>query len=294
MIKNILKKIYFFSILILNSLISLLCVIFFSSFRVNKGINDCIARDKKHDQCIIMGNGPSINDLFNKQKDHLNDKDIFAVNYFGLTEYFDDVKPKFYVMLDPGVFEMRSYQDYGNQAKKLLVKFNKINWNMIIFVPTQHVNSNLTSLINNTNINIIPFNSTPIKNSLRVIENILFRLNLGMPLPQTVINAVIFLAINLKYKNINLYGVEQSWLKNLHVNNSNEVMVGLSHFYDGPSHLLKDQTLKTLSIFLRTQANCFESHMRLEQYSKYNGIEIINHTPNSYIDAYKRKVYEDT
>lgn len=275
-----------------NTIISFLSVIIFSSFKVDKEIEKCTKNFKRQNECIILGNGPSINDLFENQYNYLNNKDVFAVNYFCLTDYFIKIKPRFYVLLDADVFEMKFYKEYGDLPAKLLHKLNKIDWDMIVFIPSHFSKSKLIRSLINKKIKVVEINATPIPPTFEFIENSLFKLNLGMPSPQTVINAVIFIAINMKYNSINLFGVEQSWLKDLYVNENNEVNVGLPHFYGGPKKLLRHSSLINLSTFLRTQALCFDSHLRLEKYSKYLELNIINHTPNSYIDAYERKIYK--
>ena len=236
-----------------------------------------------------MGNGPSLTSLLEDPGDHLVDKDIFVVNYFGLTDYFDLVRPNYYVILDDGMLNVDSR---NKQAENLILKLNNVTWEMVICVPAHCIESELISSLKNDKLFIVGFNSTPVDNGITFIENFLYKLNLGMPFPQTVINAVIFLALNLKYDVINLYGVEQSWLRYLTVNSDNQVNVGLPHFYAGPSDLGRHSTLSTLSTFLLTQVFCFASHMRLGKYAEYRGLTILNHTPGSYIDAYQRVPHE--
>jgi len=291
MIKDFLKNIYLFVSLLLNTSVSVFSVLLFSSFGVNRKMGKCVEKYRRFSECAVLGNGPSITNLLEKKRNDLDDKDIFAVNFFCLTNYFDMVKPGFYVMLDPDLFSDDLLGSENTRVDGLIDKLNSITWEMVIFVPVKFKNRKLTASFTNEKLTVIPFNSTPIS-GVACIENLLFKLNLGMPIPMTVINAVIFLAVNLKYDLVNLYGVEQSWLKNLHVTNDNQVNVGLPHFYGGSDDIGRHSTLNTLSTFLYTQATCFASHMRLEEYSKYNGRRILNHTPGSYIDAYDRIVEE--
>jgi hypothetical protein len=93
------------------------------------------------------------------------------------------------------------------------------------------------------------------------------------------------LAIKLQYEICHLYGVEHSWLKDLKINDKNQVTVGLEHFYKDSN--LTDEK-RVLSEFLLSQVRLFKSHMKLQNYSHYLGIKILNHTSGSYIDAYER------
>lgn len=235
-----------------------------------------------------MGNGPSLTSLFENNLDEISDKNIFAVNCFCLTNYFELVKPSFYVLLDPMIFEESVSENAKNHINELIAILNDISWQMVLFIPSKFNHSSLLKYFKNRKLIIVPFNSTPI-HGITSLENYLFKRNFGMPMPQTVINATIFLAINMKFNIIHLYGVEQSWLKYLSVSNDNEVSVGLPHYYSGSD---KTEENRTLSEFLLSQAATFKSHMRLQKYAKYCGTRILNHTPGSYIDAYERVINE--
>lgn len=289
--KFYLQKAYFSIIVFSQTIVSLLSTLLFSSYRAGRLFSKCAEKYKKSNECIVMGNGPSITSLFEEKHGELSNKDIFAVNYFCLTGYFQLVKPNFYVLLDSNIFADNLSENGNKQTEELIATFNEITWEMVLFVPEKFKNRRLVTSFLNEHVIVVPFNSTPV-NGIKSVENFLYRNNLGMPVPQTVINAVIFLAINMKYDEIHLYGVEQSWLKHLHVTNDNQVSVSLPHFYAGPDSLGRHSTLRTLSAFLITQAACFSSHMRLQEYAKYKGNRILNHTPGSYIDAYERVIHE--
>lgn len=286
--KNNLKKIFLFYIYTFETLVSLLSVLFFSSFRCNKLIKQSRNGYKKSNECIIMGNGPSLSCLLDNNVEETLDKDIFAVNFFCTTEHFEILKPSFYVLLDPLLFARSAPEAMGTKINELVVKLNAISWKMVLFIPYRFKDSLLQKRLKSENIISTPFNYTPIS-GFKGIENYLFNRNLGMPLPETVINATIFLSLTMKFNTIHLYGVEQSWLKYLSVNNENKVTVGLPHFYTGSD---KTGENRSLSEFLFSQAKVFKSHMRLNEYAKHEGIRILNHTPNSYIDAYERVIDE--
>ena len=289
--KYYLKKTYYLCTNVFNTIVSLLSVLLFSSYSCNKRMKQCEKKYKKVNECVVMGNGPSIMSLFENNYSVFFNKDIFAVNYFCSTNYFELVKPNFYVLLDPDIFAESPSGKAKQNIDTLIAKFNDISWEMVLFIPVNFKNTKLLEHFVNRKLTIVPFNSTPI-HGIKSIENYLFKKDLGMPMPQTVINAVIFLAINMKYDIIHLYGVEQSWLKYLSVSNNNKVSVGLPHFYGGSDDIGEHRTLRTLSAFLLTQAAAFKSHMRLQEYAKHNGKRILNHTPGSYIDAYERVINE--
>ena len=183
-----------------------------------------------------------------------------------------------------GIFSSKPPEHISENVKGMISRFNEVSWRMNLFVPARYKKSKLLNSISNELVHIVTFNNTPVKGN-QYLENILFRFNYGMPLPETVILATIFLAINHGYKYLNIHGVEQSWLKYLKVDDENRVSVALPHFDEDSGEI---SVKGTLSEFLYSQARVFQSHSRLEQYANYRGSKIVNYTPDSYIDAYER------
>ncbi|MCL1095727.1 hypothetical protein [Shewanella kaireitica] len=268
------------------SVFSLLKVIFFSN--VFLGLKKTFLR--KSDECVVLGNGPSINSAFEENISFFNDKDIYVVNYFALTKYFDYLKPSCYVLLDPLLFPNSSSDlESNNKLNDLINALNDVSWDLTIYVPYKFKGSIIFSKFDNRNLEFTFFNSTPIDTGTR-LNYLFYSLSLGMPTPQTVINAAIFIAVNNEYSKIHLFGVEQSWIKDLSVSDNNEISVSLDHFYAGQSSLGRHSSLNTLSAFLHTQFLCFKSHEILNQYAIHRNVMIFNRTPNSYIDAYRKVV----
>ena len=282
--KKILIKLYFFCLKVCQTIISIFSVIFFSSFATNKKIVNSKQKIKKSSECIIIGNGPSVNLLFEENRNYIDNKDVFVVNFFCLTKYFKEIKPSYYVIADPDLFSDFYNYELKMQTKELVEILNNITWPMILFIPVRFIKTELFNSFVNPNLKVVPFNTTPIK-GFKFFENFFFKANLGMPIPESVIIAAIFLAINTDYNVLNLFGVEHSWLKNLSVNSNNEVYVGLDHFYDASE---KTDEKRKLSHFLLSQSRLFNSHLQLQDDSKYLGKHIINRTKDSFIDAYDR------
>ena len=268
----------------LKSVVSILSAILFSGYSTHKNLSRVKMNRQKNEECMVLGNGPSLKMVLEKYLDEIVGKQIFVVNFFCSTKYFTVIKPSHYVLLDPQIFTDEAPSNIQIKVSKLVDIFNDISWDMILFIPARNIKAPIINGIKNSRIKIVPFNSTPI-DGYESLENMFYQCNLGMPFPQTVINATIFIAINLQFTKINLYGVEQSWLKHLSVSEDNVVSVGLPHFYKGSEKTGED---RSLSEFLYSQARAFNSHMRLDKYAKYLGTKIINHTPHSYIDAYER------
>lgn len=282
MLKYYFKLLFNFSSKLQDSVISMLSVLFFSSYYTNRGIKE-LSDKKLCSDLYVFGNGPSLNDLLINNIDSIKERDVLVVNFFCNTEYFEILKPKYYIVIDPLFFSSNSDDNEQQNFKKFIEKLNCVSWKMSLFLPHQYRNSSLRKNVSNPNVKWIYINTTPLKGFVKV-NYFLYNRNLGMPMPQTVINAAIFMAIRLKYEKIHLFGAEQSWLKNMHVDEKNIVRSELSHFYPANINI----HAPSLSNLLLTQYNVFYGHELLEKYAVYSGCEILNHVKNSYIDAYEK------
>ena len=50
---------------------------------------------------VVLGNGPSLRPLIENHRDFLLDKDLLAVNYAVLSEYYTQLRPAYYLVADP-------------------------------------------------------------------------------------------------------------------------------------------------------------------------------------------------
>jgi hypothetical protein len=235
----------------------------------------------------ILGNGSSLN----SQIDDLNENsqtDYMVVNRFVLSEAYSLIQPKYYVLHD-------KHFSVEEEGLSICRKINEVtDWDLVIFFPKMFTNhQNLAKTFTNPKIKIVVYNNYAFDG----LEGVAYRLyskNIAMPKAQNVMGAAIYLATCLKYKVIELYGVEHSWTKDLRVNDNNEVCLENPHFFDKQKTELK--TWKQiqgadakLHEALRLYAFMFESYHNLKKFADINNVKIINCSPNSFIDAFERK-----
>lgn len=297
MIKKILKKLYHHLELSQESLISVIVVLFFSSFKIRKYITNFSKIEKKK-SCIILGNGPSLNNDIPKILKLSKDSDIFVVNNFVFSDLFEVIKPKYYIVIDPAYWRNNIPLEEILERNKLLDQLKtKTTWPMFFFISDVGYKSKVVnnSLFDNPNIKIIPINAIPVK-GYKSISYYIYKLNLGMPTPQNVLIPSIFLAINMKYKIIKLFGTDHSWHRNIFVNDQNELIHVDSHFYDEKEPLgkpiywdsTKDKIWNIESLFYKISI-AFKMYYVLNDYAKSNNIKIFNMSSVSFIDAFDRK-----
>lgn len=252
------------------------------------------------EECIIMGNGPSMKEVALKYQSNFEGKNIWAVNYFGNAPLFELVKPKYYLIVGPE-FWREGVREKNIELRKVLFDnfIHLTSWPMTIFLPAEAFKSKFLKqyLGKNSNLTFQPFNTTPVE-GFSWLTHLLFRWNLGMPRPHNVIIPSIMIALNMGFKRIYLTGVEHSWLPTISVNSQNEVLHRNKHFYD-PSDL-KDRKMYLLGIrprrldeVLHKFMLTFKGYFTLKEYGETQNASIYNTTPDSFIDAFERKNIEE-
>ena len=104
-------------------------------------------------------------------------------------------------------------------------------------------------------------------------------------------------------------GADHSWLQEIFVDDDNEVLLSQKHFYD--KQAAKQKHYRDMSVaqpmyrggsaqsrklheVLEKFYYTFRSYWTLRKYAESKAIEVINITPNSYIDAFKKAPLRDS
>ena len=240
---------------------------------------------KKHSEkkLNILGNGPSGHETYVWNAKSIGD--LAVVNFFALNESFWRYKPNYYILIDPIFFE-----NSNDKNKSLIEEINKINWNMTLYLPAKY-NKACKEIFKNSNLNLSFVRHNPCFMSNDFFYW-MYKKNLFTPKFQNVINAAIYIGINLGYKNISLHGVESNDFANYFVDSKNEVHSRNQHFYgDSSTNMTREGLIKRGELwrYIRYYSYMFESYYQLEKYSKYIECKIINRTTNSFIDSFDKR-----
>ncbi len=248
--------------------------------------------------CIILGNGPSLKITLSHYNSILNQIPTICVNNFALSKEFKIIKPKYYVMLDPGYFIHKDRPD----IKTVFYEFkNNINWEMTLFVP--HFYRKDADILYfqkaNSFIKITFYNYTIVK-GFDFFSFFLFRKNLAMPQFYNVLGASIYVALNMGYEKVWITGADHTWSDNIHIDNDNNLHRVDKHFYDKEenksSNLIIDpisgRTAK-IAGFFNAMYRIFDSYDLLNNYATYMNSKIYNASEFSYIDAFERKKLDE-
>jgi hypothetical protein len=285
-LENIYNQLSFFLSNLFNSLLSLLKVILQSDFSIKYP-----EADQK--QCIILGNGPSLAQSLQKHQDFFKSSPLVCVNSFALTEDYEKLKPSYYAMHDPGLW--LSDSEIPRTIFNSIME--KTTWPLTLFIPrSARKSSYIKRLSNFQNIKIVLYNYTVYKGASG-IGNWLYKNNLAMPQSQNVLVASLFLCLNLKFKEIYVFGADHTWHENIHVDDDNVLCIKDVHYYDNQEEIKLRKFYKGLHLketftvheIFEAWAKVFKGYWAIEKYAKYCGSKIYNASEVSFIDIFERK-----
>lgn len=247
------------------------------------------------EECYILGNGPSLkNDI-----DEIGvSENIIAVNKFVISSEYEKYKPSFYVLADPVFWSDKIEREDLIKLRDVVFQglIEKTTWNINVLIPTQSFKYTVIKNVFevNNNINVLTYNET-VATGFDGFKHYIYKIGLGMPHSQNVLVASIYCAIILGFKTINVLGADHSWHEEIFVNNQNEVCLRDKHFYDksgvksGKPWRKGNEEIFSMSELFDVLSKMFKGYEELESFSKSQGINILNLSSKSYVDAFKRR-----
>ena len=243
------------------------------------------SRDLK-DTIIIMGNGPSLRDAMEQDRDVLMAYPRLAVNLSALTPDFRDLRPDYYILADIAFF----LKEKTGKVPQLWEALRSVDWQMTLFLPaTARKMPEVKSLP--ANITLKFYNLTPAE-GFRCVMHPLYDSGLAMPRPRNVLIPSIISSMREGFRKIVLIGADHNWSKTLWVTERNRVVSVQPHFYkDDDAELRRaEEIFKNVHIHdvYENYAIAFRSYFNVKAYADRRGVEILNATPGSFIDAFPR------
>ena len=249
--------------------------------------------DRGSDQLIIMGNGPSLRQTIDRNFTTLMKYDRMAVNFAANAPEFFTLRPTDYILADPHFFNGK--ENDGN-VWKLWNHLKEVSWPMRLHVPAT-MRKRMTGIAKlPEEIKILYFNMTPGEGFESIIHP-LFGMGLAMPRPRNVMIPAIMEGIRAGYRKIYLTGADHTWTQSLYVDERNRVVSIQPHFYKDDSKEL-DRVAKEyegyhLHDILGSMTVAFRSYHETASFAEKKGVEIVNATEGSMIDAFRRGPLSD-
>lgn len=252
--------------------------------------NKELKNTKEGGRCFIMGTGPSIKD---QDLLKLRDEETFVVNYFWKHPEFKEIRPKYYVHMDPGLF----YDTDGepNYWTKEFIRSSKLLSSMPIKL---FFNTKIMDVVESKN--LFPSNEIYcLATDGFLKENLDFNTDISRVIPNTknVIIACIIIAAYMGFEEIYLLGCEHDFLA--YPNNYE----WSPHFYKNEDFDMKnpdDVKKYNLSVtsyesVINHAGKLFKNYRLLkEKLAKEKlSVKIYNATPNSFLDVFPMIDFED-
>lgn len=274
-------------------------------FVSNKFISLERITSKESNDCVILGNGPSLTPFIDKYKDDIDDKVKICVNYFVRSEFYELLQPDYYVICSPEYWRGEKKKGWSeDRVKTFELIAERTKWPLIFYVPKLADNYQEWKKIigKNPNIKIKYFNNVPIE-GFSWFRNMLYQFNFGMPRPHNVLVPSLMIAIGLNYRNVFLTGADHSWLKELNVTEDNVTLLRQRHFYeeqkthvkstfsDGkakPMYYGGSERERKLHDVLEKFYYSFKAYWEIKDYAENSGTKVYNLTLDSYIDAFDK------
>ena len=287
--KKMLKFLFRFTSELFKTIVSSLSILIFSKFYPFRKLNKVLPI-KSERKCFVIGNGPSFKEILDHDYKIFLNSEVFVVNLFCLNEYFEKIKPNNYVVADIGFWIDTNDERILEIQKSFKIRMNSITWEVNLFVPSDASIEFYNSLVINKKLNVIKYNRTPVE-GLKLFSHIFYKYNLGMPRPENVIVAAIFLAINSGNLKIDLYGIDFSSVETFFIDDDNNICVRPKHFYSKKDEVLKYRHLKNdeFKISLSSMASALDSYEKLNEYAINKNVTIINKTNPSYVEAFTKE-----
>lgn len=242
-------------------------------------------KDRK-DTIIIMGNGPSLRDAIENDLDILMSYPRMAVNLSALAPEFHTLKPQYYILADIAFF----LKEKTGKVPALWEALSKVDWDMTLFLPATARGMEEVGRLPD-NVTVKYYNLTPAE-GYRWLMRLLYDSGAAMPRPRNVLIPSIMCAMREGFRRIVLIGADHNWSRTLWVTERNRVVSVQPHFYKDDDKELRraEEIFKNVRIHevYENYAIAFRSYHNLKAYTDRRGIEIINATPGSFIDAFKR------
>ncbi len=244
---------------------------------------------------LILGNGPSLKKFLHEKQTFLKDKDLLAVNHFVNTDQYQQLKPSLYLINVPEFWKEDIEADYKEKRIQVFKDFaQKTKWEIHLFLDFGAKKAEFWKEIikDNPFIKVHFFNTTPVE-GFKPFTFFCYKHQCGMPRPHNVLIPSLMMGINMGYKNIYVAGADHNWMNDLFVAEDNTVYLTQKHFYDEhaaqPGVMKKEgKGKRKMHEILIKFVHAFKGYWDINTYAKKQGVNIINITPGSMIDAFKR------
>lgn len=253
-----------------------------------------VAHDRQ--RAIVIGNGPSLNRTMELYEHQLHDADCIMVNYSALTPLFEQIKPTYYVMIDPDwVKGLKIYEETDHKCIQALVE--KTKWPMKMVLPSYFKTWwAIDELKKNPNITILYDES---RWEEKPEEELFpaFEANRISPPSYTVLTYAVYIALYFDYAETFIVGADTSFMRDMYVGKDNVLYTIDTHYYNNQEVCPEDLDPEKHGRPFRSTVEkklyelylVFCEYRLMSNYAKWRGLKLYNASEFSMIDSIERK-----
>ena len=256
---------------------------------------------ESNSKLLVFGNGPSLAQQLREHTSYFQKYDAICLNKFALSEYFQVIRPRYYLFVDPVWFEPEDELDKFTQREmnETLHRLeNDVTWDMDLILAAREIkNKNLMRVIQSNKKIKVRTLCTLEFHGFHWLGLYLRKKGLNAFPPHTSPVASLYAGFLMGYREIQIFGIDSNWVKDLVVTEQNHVAVKkYDHFYGGKPMVLESPdgagSDKHMADVMKENFIIFQVYMDIAEYAREIGVKIINMTPGSFVDAFERGALE--
>lgn len=253
--------------------------------------------EHEKNRMVVIGTGPSLNKTLEQYMPQLLQSDCVMVNFSANTPLFEQLKPAYYVMMDPGwIKREKDLKEPIHACVNAIV--TRTMWPMKLILP-YHLHSwwAVDEFKKNENITVFfdggEWHPLQGKRLYEALDE-----NRVSPPTNTVLTYCIYMSLYWGYEETYLVGADTSFLKDIYVGQKDNVLYTIdTHYYDNngvcpeptdPDFKGHPYGLK-MEKFLEMCQGMFCEYNLMAQYAKWKGLKVYNASEYSMIDCFERK-----
>ena len=244
----------------------------------------------------MLANGPSLKKDLACYRGPMELADRLAVNFALVSPEVVDLRPTIYLLSDPAFFMPVS--DVAPALRDKMVRLRdmlltRVTWPMTLVVPDTALNSDLIKALSvRPNISVVTYwRGIPVPEDIVDFDG--WMRNRYAPPSQNVINTALYLGVVWRYREVILLGADTSFHAMLRLDQqTNRPYIENEHFYGSERQYLYRDEAHTIPQKLSEQFTCiataFRWYDKLREFADWAGVEIVNASSFSWIDAFER------